>query len=148
MANIQGNFRVGRDAELRSTPGGQSVINLALAYNYTKNQEKFTQWVDASIWGKRAENMVEYLVKGQQIYAVISDVHIESFQKQSGEQASKLVGRIEVLEFSGPRPAQQEPPQQRQAPAQRQAPQTGGGIADMDDNIPFACPRGLILHSI
>ncbi|HBP27898.1 MAG TPA: single-stranded DNA-binding protein [Advenella kashmirensis] len=138
MANIQGLFRIGRDAVLRATPDGQSVVNLALAYNYGKKQDNLTQWVDASLWGKRAEALAQYLIKGQQIYAIISDAHIETFEKQGGEQASKLVGRIDFLEFSGARPAQQEQPapqQQRQAPPP--ASQGMSSIAEMDSDVPF-----------
>lgn len=150
MANIQGLFRIGRDAELRYTPGGDAVINLALAYNYGKKADNTSQWVDASLWGKRAESLAGYLVKGQQVFAVISDPHIETFQKRDGGEGYKLVGRVMDIEFAGSRPAAQQanqPPAQQPAPSQRQpqrpapnqyAQATGGGMADFDEpDIPF-----------
>lgn len=136
MASIQGLFRIGRDAELRYTPQSEPVINLALAFNYGKKADNTSQWVDATLWGKRAEVLAQYLIKGQQIYAVIDDPHIQTFQKQSGEQASKLVGRIANIEFAGSRPAAAQPQQQRQA-APAQAAPPAPSLAEMSDDVPF-----------
>ena len=64
---------LGRDAELRYTPGGAPVATLNLATTEMWNdkagqrQEK-TEWHRVVLWGKTAENLNEYLVKGKQIY--------------------------------------------------------------------------------
>jgi single-strand DNA-binding protein len=147
MTQLVGVLRIGRDAELRAA-GQTSVINLALAYNYGKKEaggDKPTQWIDASLWGKRAEALEQYLVKGQQIYAVISDVHIETYDKRDGGTGSKLVGVIADLELVGGRaqPAgdrDERPARREAAPARREAPKPApaqGGFDDMDDDIPF-----------
>jgi single-strand DNA-binding protein len=64
---------LGRDAELRYTPGGAAVATLNLATTEVWNdkggqrQEK-TEWHRVVLWGKTAESLNEYLVKGKQIY--------------------------------------------------------------------------------
>ncbi|MBN4048188.1 single-stranded DNA-binding protein [bacterium AH-315-O15] len=64
---------LGRDAELRSTAGGAAVSTLNLATTEVWNdkqgqkQEK-TEWHRIVLWGKQAESLQEYLVKGKQIY--------------------------------------------------------------------------------
>ena len=64
---------LGRDAELRYTPGGAPVATLNLATTEVWNdkggqkQEK-TEWHRVVLWGKSAESLIEYLVKGKQIY--------------------------------------------------------------------------------
>jgi single-strand DNA-binding protein len=64
---------LGRDAELRYTPGGAAVATLNLATTEVWNdkqgqkQEK-TEWHRIVLWGKQAESLQEYLVKGKQIY--------------------------------------------------------------------------------
>ena len=64
---------LGRDAELRYTPGGAPVATLNLATTEVWNdkggqrQEK-TEWHRVVLWGKTAESLNEYLVKGKQIY--------------------------------------------------------------------------------
>ena len=64
---------LGRDAEVRSTAAGTSVATLNLATTEVWNdkqgqkQEK-TEWHRIVVWGKQAESLQEYLVKGKQIY--------------------------------------------------------------------------------
>lgn len=142
MTQLVGVLRIGRDAELR-TAGQSSVINLAMAYGYGKKEsggDRPTQWIDASLWGKRAEALEQYLVKGQQVYAVINDVHIETYDKRDGGTASKLVGIVSDIELVGGRPQgerrerDERPAPRREAPAPKPAP---SGFDDMDDDIPF-----------
>ena len=65
--------RLGKDPEVRSTPGGSTVTKFTLATDerYTdKNGEKQerTEWHNIDLWGKQAETLSEYLVKGKQVY--------------------------------------------------------------------------------
>jgi single-strand DNA-binding protein len=138
-----GLARLGRDAEIRYTPGGDAVCNLSLAVNYgQKGQDgnRPTQWIDASLWGKQAEALAQYLTKGSVHCFVLSDIHIEKYQSQNGE-GHKLVARVDGVEL-GPRAAggQDSAPPQRQAPQQntpRPQPKPAPNFSDMDDDIPF-----------
>ena len=64
---------LGRDAEIRYTSGGTAVATLSLATTdiWTdkggQRQEK-TEWHRVVLWGKTAETLQEYLLKGRQIY--------------------------------------------------------------------------------
>src|SRR3989449_5074509 len=64
---------LGRDAELRYTPSGAAVATINMATTEVWNdkagqrQEK-TEWHRVVLWGKSAESLAEYLVKGKQIY--------------------------------------------------------------------------------
>ena len=64
---------LGRDAELRYTPGGAPVATINMATTEVWNdksgqkQEK-TEWHRVILWGKTAESLSEYLTKGKQIY--------------------------------------------------------------------------------
>jgi single-strand DNA-binding protein len=64
---------LGRDAELRYTPGGAAVATLNMATTEVWNdkggqrQEK-TEWHRVIFWGKVAESLTEYLTKGKQVY--------------------------------------------------------------------------------
>ena len=64
---------LGRDAELRYTPGGAAVATLNMAttevYKDREGQKKEdTQWHRVILWGKTAETLQDYLTKGKQIY--------------------------------------------------------------------------------
>ena len=70
-AILVGNL--GRDAELRYTSGGAPVasVRIATTERFTDREgqkREDTQWHDVVIWGKTAESLHEYLVKGKQIY--------------------------------------------------------------------------------
>jgi single-strand DNA-binding protein len=70
-AILVGNL--GKDAELRYTPGGQSVASFSIATteNWTsKDGEKKeqTEWHRIVLWGKQAETLQPYLVKGKQVF--------------------------------------------------------------------------------
>ena len=64
---------LGRDAELRYTPGGAAVATINMAttdvYKDREGQKKEdTQWHRVVLWGRTAESLHEYLTKGKQIY--------------------------------------------------------------------------------
>lgn len=148
MAQLFGLARLGRDAEVRYTQGGDAVAGLALAFSYGKkgaDGNRPTQWLDASLWGQRAESLASFLTKGTALSVTVDDVHIETYDRNGGGQGFRLVGRVSSLEFAGGGQQQQTQQQtQRQAPPTRPAPQrppapqpSGGDFADMDDDIPF-----------
>ena len=142
-----GLARLGRDAELRRTPGGDAVVNLSLAVNYgQKGQDgnRPTQWIDASLWGKAAEALAPYLVKGSVHCFTLSDLHTETYQGRNGE-GTKLVARVDSVEL-GPRVGDGQaaggtrapaPEPAARPPAAAPAPRPAGGFDDMDDDIPF-----------
>lgn len=120
-----GLARLGRDAQVRDV-NGQKVANLALAYNYGRKDDQGqrpTQWVDASLWGKLAESLEQYLTKGKQVECIVEDVHIETFTDRDGNVGHKLVGRVMSIELAGDGQRAAAPAQgQQQAPAPRPAP--------------------------
>lgn len=133
-----GLARLGRDAELRYTNAGEPVANLSLAFNWGRKGEdgkRPTTWVEAALWGKLAEAIAQYLLKGTSAFVVLDDVHIETFHRRDGGDGHKLVGRVSTIEMAGA--ATQAHPQQTTKPAGNPKPQTGTRFDDMDDDIPF-----------
>ena len=64
---------LGRDAELRYTPSGAAVTKFSLATTEVWNdkagqRQERTEWHNIDLWGKQAESLSEYLVKGKQVY--------------------------------------------------------------------------------
>ncbi len=64
---------LGRDAEVRFTPGGAAVATLNMATTEVWNdksgqRQERTEWHRVSLWGKQAESLQDYLQKGKQIY--------------------------------------------------------------------------------
>jgi single-strand DNA-binding protein len=108
MAQLIETARIGNEPTLRYTPDGTAVINLSLPCDYGKkgaDGKKPTQWLDASLWAKRAEALAPYLVKSQWVAVTVDDVHIETYEGRNGA-GHKLVGRISEIKLVGPAPEQ------------------------------------------
>jgi len=64
---------LGRDQEMRYTPQGTAVSNFSIATTERRKdrsgeQQEITTWFRVSLWGKQAEAVAPYLVKGKQVY--------------------------------------------------------------------------------
>lgn len=130
MAQLTGVFRIGQDPELRYAANGTANLSLSLAYNYGYGDRKGTQWIRGVLFGKQAEALQQYLLKGGQIYAVIDDPKVEEFAKKDGSQGVSFGGIIQKIELIGGKPAEQQQAPARQAP--RKAP-----VVDDDQDVPF-----------
>ena len=143
-----GLARIGRDVELRYLPQGDAVANISLAFTYGRKDsegKRPTQWVEGSIWGKRAEALSPYLLKGSLVSVTLEDVCIETFQGKNGE-GHKLTGRVLAIDLVPNGSKQGDSAPRQAAPAQRPASapaaRTGGssGFEDMQDDVPFTNP--------
>jgi single-strand DNA-binding protein len=127
------NLRLGRDAEVNFTNSGSAVANLAGCYEYGMkgaDGKRPVQWIDAALFGKQAEAMAPYLVKGTVVLVSLSDVHVETYQGKNG-QMTKLVGRVAQIEFAPSQPQRDSHPKQAIQPKQQAA------SFDDSDRIPF-----------
>ena len=81
-----------RDAELRSLTSGQAVCKFSIAVNHSRrNGEQFenvANFFDVVVWGKQAETLHQYLVKGKAI-AVDGELRQDRWQ-QDGQNRSKV----------------------------------------------------------
>ena len=134
----QGLARIGKDAEVRYTPGSTAVANVSLAFTYGKKGDdgkRQTQWVDASLWGQRAEGMAPYLLKGKQIVAYLEDVHLQTYTKGDGTTNTKMVARLADLEFISDNSDHK--PTQKPQSAPQSKPAQDSGFDDFPDDVPF-----------
>lgn len=135
-----GLARVGRDVEVRNTADGDPVANVSLAFSYGRkgaDGKRPTTWVDATLWGKRAEVMAPYLVRGQAVVVNLSEVRLDEFKTQDGTR-TKIAARIEQIELAGPKPgATAAPPPAPRPPPPPPKPAPSADLGDLDDDVPF-----------
>ncbi|GMO58218.1 MAG: hypothetical protein Ta2A_03610 [Treponemataceae bacterium] len=85
--------RLTRDAELKYTTTGYPISNFSLAVN--RRRKEGEQWVeeasffDINLFGKSAEALKQYLIKGKQI-AVEGELRQDRWE-QDGQSRSKVV---------------------------------------------------------
>jgi single-strand DNA-binding protein len=59
--------RLGRDATLNTTQGGQSVCGFSVAVDTGFGDNKQTSWWRCSLWGRRGDKLQPYLTKGSNV---------------------------------------------------------------------------------
>jgi len=138
--------RLTRDAELKYTNSGQAVSNIALAVNQRRRRDD--QWVDEAhffdcvVWGRTAEVLSPYLVKGKQVG--IEGQLRQNRWEQEGRTRSRVeisVNNIQLLGGRNDQPPREEPGAAPGTRPSAAAPARGsGGIPpaeEFDDDIPF-----------
>ena len=139
---ISGNLT--RDAELRSTNGGSSVLNFSVANNTGYGQYEQTNFFDCCMFGERAEKLAEHLTKGKPV--ICSGEHVQSVwnDKDTGRERRRFEMKVFSLTFQrGERRGEETHQTQNtnyeraQAQVQKQAESTPDGGSDDEDSIPF-----------
>ena len=121
---------LGKDAERKSMNDGTAVLRFSVADSQGKDKPAI--WWNCDLYGKRAESLAQYMVKGQQV-TVTGTV---SEREYEGKKYMSV--RVNDLALQGARPdgpRQQAPRQQAQQPQSH-----GGGFDDMADDVPFIDP--------
>ena len=101
-AIISGNLA--RDAELHETTGnGTPVLNFTVAVNdrrrngQTGEWEDYCNWIDCTLFGKRAEAIHQYMNKGTKV-AIEGKLRWSQWEKD-GQKRSKLEVIVDEVEF-------------------------------------------------
>ena len=130
MNNITIAGQLGKDAEVRYLANGDAVSNFSVADSQGK--DKLTIWWRCSLFGKRAESLAPYLMKGQAV-TVSGTVTEREYQKDGATLKAMEIRVNDVALQGGKRDAAPAP---RQAAPQKAAP-SGFDSMDDDSDIPF-----------
>lgn len=123
---ISGN--IGKDAELRTTQGGDDVLSFNVGSKQGWGDSASTNWFRCSVWGKRARTLQQYLLKGVKVVAQ------GEFSVSMYEGKTQLNVRVNEVEFMSRAEANG-----RQADDRRDTTaHTRPAFADdLDDDVPF-----------
>jgi len=143
MNSITVAGQLGKDAGIRYLPNGDAVTGFSVADSQGK--DKPTIWWNCQLFGKRAESLSQYLVKGQAV-TVSGTVSQRTYTDKNGQERTSMDVRVSDVALQGGKrdvaPAQK--PSHDAAKARQLEPRqhdTGaGGFADMDSDIPFNDP--------
>ena len=129
---MMGNL--GQQPELKFTQGGAAILELRLAVSEswfdkdTQERKEKTEWMSATLWGKRAEGLAKILNKGDRILVEGSFQTREWQDKDGNKRFTTDVRAMNVVLCGGKRDGQQSG--------------GGGGTGSsqggfQDDDIPF-----------
>jgi single-strand DNA-binding protein len=156
---IVGNL--GRDPETRYSPDGAALTNVSIATTSqwkdktTGEKREETEWHRVAFFGRLAEIASEYLRKGSQVY-IEGRLRTRKWQdKESGQDRYSTEIVADVMQMLGSRSGSGAPMDEESRPDARPArapaaarpagagakpaakEPAGGGVADLDDDIPF-----------
>lgn len=139
--------RLTRDSELKYTKSGMPIARFSIAVN--RSRKDGDQWVDEAsffeidFWGKAAEGVNRYLIKGQQV-GVEGELRQDRWE-QDGQPRQKVVvnasnvrllgnSSSSIQEGGGYQKPQQAAPEQH---SNGNAGQASPAVDSFDDDIPF-----------
>ena len=143
MSNINVVVVAGRatkDPEVRATASGTTVMTFGLASNegrknqHTGQWEDYTNFIDCTMYGKRADSLANIIKKGMKL-TVHGRLHYSQWEKD-GQKRSKLEVIANEIELPPSKAASQEEPTAQSTP-QYPVQQTDPYSSVYDDEIPF-----------
>jgi single-strand DNA-binding protein len=136
LNNVVEIGRLTRDAELKYTAGGTAVSKFSIAVN--RRVKSGDQWKDEAsffeinLWGKQAESLNQYLIKGKQV-AVDGEL-VQDRWTQDGQNRSKVYIKADDVQLLGGGGERQSAPVYSAQPREHAAPVQDDGPVDF---IPF-----------
>lgn len=157
-AIIIGNL--GKDPEVRYTPGGDAIANLTVATSeswkdkQTGEKKELVEWHRCNCFGKLAEICGQYLKKGAQVY-IEGSLRTRKWTDKEGVERYTTEVRMESMKMLGSKPDGQRqdenhgsdytPAPQRNSQG---APPNSPSFDDLGNDIPFRqyASRGPLSH--
>jgi len=146
--------RIGKDSETRFTQGGMAICSFSVAVDYGFGENKGTNWLRCSLFGKRAEGQLpKYLVKGAQV-AISGELRIREYDDSNGVKRTSVEVSVDKLDLIGGKQSSgsqqgNNAPQRQNQNMPAQGGQTYKQVTDpfadspafndvpLDDNLPF-----------
>lgn len=91
---------LGGDADQRHTAGGDSVVSFSVGVKSGFGEKASTTWAKCSMFGKRGESVLPYLLKGQ-LVGVSGEVNNREWQDKEGQKRMSLEVRVNDLTLLG-----------------------------------------------
>lgn len=138
--NFTGN--VGRDAESRFTPNGDSITSFSVGVKCGFGEKATTAWANCAMFGKRGDAVKAFLVKGA-LVGISGEISMREWQDKEGQKRVNLDVRVNDLTLLGGKPKSQDDGYSQPAQCREPAPQRnvqgaqGGAFDDMESDIPF-----------
>ena len=125
---------LGKDPEVRYTPGGDAVCNFSIATTETwkdkaGEKQEDTQWHNCTAWRRLGEICGEYLKKGSQVY-IEGKMKTRKYTDKNGVEKYATEVIVDEMKMLGARP-------EGAAKTERAAAPTKGKADDFDSDIPF-----------
>lgn len=131
---------LGKDAEQRHTANGDSIVTFSLPVKSGFGDKAKTAWVRCSLFGKRGESVLQYLVKGQ-LVGVSGEFSMNEWVNKEGQKVSTPEIRVNELDLLGKKTGGDTGNNQPRAEGRSEQADRGRKAApsfdDMPEDLPF-----------
>lgn len=131
IVNIAGN--IGKDAELKTTQGGDQFCRFTVAVSTGWGDRKTTTWWDVTRWGKGADKLAGFLRKGAKV-AVSGEL---STREHEGKTYLQIRADHVTLQGDAGGSGGRSDDRQQSRQSNPQPSNQGGFGDDLDDDVPF-----------
>lgn len=128
MITMQFAGRLGKDAEVRTTSGGETVTSFSVGCNAGRDK---TVWVECAMFGERGQKIAPYLKKGTPV-AGNGRPSVRVWQDKSGNLRADQQCAVNDIALLGSKSERDDGP--TQGGDSRYAPPPAD---DLDDEVPF-----------
>lgn len=105
------NGRLGADAELKFTQDGLAICSFRVAVDSLRKKEqkkdgtdgKKTYWIRCTLFGKQAEALSKYLLKGTAVY-VDGNFDIDDWKTRDGESRYTIECTVDTIQLLSGKP--------------------------------------------
>jgi single-strand DNA-binding protein len=124
-----------RDAKINSTEKGDSVGSFSVGVKSGYGDKAVTNWINCSLWGKRADSLAPYLMKGQGV-AISGELSLRKYKSKDGSDGASMEVRVQDVTLIGSK--EDRAPMTPQM-ASKSIPKADGGFDAFDDDsaLPF-----------
>ena len=135
MNNYNFTGRLVRDQETRHTQSGMAICSFTVAVDYGYGDNKGSNFIRCSLFGKRAEGgLPQYLVKGTQV-AVSGELKVREYDDKEGNKRTSVEVSVDKLDLIGGKQEQSKP--SGKSNSDPFANEKDFGDVPVDDDIPF-----------
>ena len=144
MASVNKWIGIGnltRDPEVKAFSDGTQVTNISIACNEkykdkSGEQKEVVEYINISFFGKLAEIASKYLRKGNPVY-IEGKLKTDKYTDKNGVEkySTKIIANS--LQLLGGKSESKSEPKIEEDPFKSLVPKNIGGLAEMNDDIPF-----------
>jgi single-strand DNA-binding protein len=122
--------RLGKDPELRYSPGGDAFCNFSIACGWKTKDKDGAEWVRATAFGKLAEICGQYLKKGSQVY-IAGRLTTRKWKNKEGVDQYSTEINVDQMQMLGGKSESDAPP------VAKNSQRVASNVEEIDDDIPF-----------
>ena len=124
-----------RDAKINSTEKGDSVGSFRVGVKSGYGDKAVTNWINCSLWGKRADSLAPYLMKGQGV-AISGELSLRKYKSKDGTEGASMEVRVADVTLIGNK--EDRAPMTPQMASKSMPVNKGDGSWDnFDSDVPF-----------